>query len=386
MGKGVICLRVLFTISVLLALNVGLAEAQYFGRNKVEYVDFEFRVLETEHFDVYHYAREEAAARIAARLAERWYARFSRLLGHEFIERQPLVLYGSHPEFVQTNVVSGLLSDTVGGVTESSRRRIVMPFAPTLAETNRVLGHELAHAFQFDIARRSGGGMNQPLWFVEGMAEYLARGRSDAEVASVASRRRRRARACPNANRTRRGGSRPTTTDMRSGRTSRNALATTSSSKPSQPGKQRRLRDRMTHATGVDLDVLFADWRARSSMRARDPRPQTVDDTPHFQAGASGKVQLGPALSPDGRHVVFFSERDQFALDLFLAEVATGRIVRKLATTTASARFDSLQPLRSAGSWSPDGDWFAFSAMRQGRPTLVLLDMRRQAAGSRDLR
>ena len=104
MGKGVICLRVLF-ISVLLALNAGLAEAQYFGRNKVEYVDFEFRVLQTEHFDIYHYPREEEAARIAARLAERWYSRFSRLLGHEFIERQPLVLYGSHPEFVQTNVV-----------------------------------------------------------------------------------------------------------------------------------------------------------------------------------------------------------------------------------------------------------------------------------------
>jgi hypothetical protein len=85
-GKGVICLRVL-SISVILALNAGLAEAQYFGRNKVEYVDFEFRVLESEHFDVYHYPREEAAARIAARLAERWYSRFSRLLGHEFVEQ-----------------------------------------------------------------------------------------------------------------------------------------------------------------------------------------------------------------------------------------------------------------------------------------------------------
>ena len=173
------------TISaVLLATLVapGVAEAQYFGRNKVEYVDFDFRILHTAHFDVYYYPQEERAARLAAQLAERWYARFVRVLGHEFDRRQPLVLYGSQPEFAQTNVVSGLVSDTVGGVTESAKRRIAMPFAPTLAETNRVLGHEIAHAFQFDIARRHRGGLGQPLWFIEGMAEYLARGATDAEA------------------------------------------------------------------------------------------------------------------------------------------------------------------------------------------------------------
>ena len=103
------------------------------------------------------------------------------MLHHQLERRQPLVVYGSQAEFAQTNVVSGMVPDTVGGVTEGSRRRIVMPFAPTMAETERVLGHEIVHAFQFDIARRHGG-MGQPLWFIEGMAEYLARGSADAEA------------------------------------------------------------------------------------------------------------------------------------------------------------------------------------------------------------
>ena len=46
---------------------------------------------------------------------------------------------------------------------------------------SRVLGHEIVHAFQFDIARRHGGDTGQPLWFIEGMAEYLARGSLDTE-------------------------------------------------------------------------------------------------------------------------------------------------------------------------------------------------------------
>ena len=173
---GVTTLLVRTLVSLLLLLSPIGATAQHFGRNKVEYEDFEFRILATEHFDIYYYEREQRAALMAARLAERWYARLSTALQHTFDRRQSLVLYGSQAEFAQTNVVGGLLPDSVGGVSEGSRRRIVMPFAPTLAETDRVIGHELVHAFQFDIARRHGGGTGQPLWFVEGMAEYLSRG------------------------------------------------------------------------------------------------------------------------------------------------------------------------------------------------------------------
>src|SRR5688572_25343784 len=84
-----------------------VAEAQYFGRNKVHYDRLDFRVLQTEHFDIYYYAEEEEATRHAARMAERWYVRFSRLLNHSFARRQPLVLYASHPHFSQTNVTPG---------------------------------------------------------------------------------------------------------------------------------------------------------------------------------------------------------------------------------------------------------------------------------------
>jgi Tol biopolymer transport system component len=347
------------------------AEAQYFGRNKVEYENFDFRILATDHFDIYYYSREEPAARLAARLAERWYARLSTVLTHRFDRRQPLVLYGSQAEFTQTNVVSGMLSDSIGGVTEGARRRIVMPFAPTLAETDRVLGHELVHAFQFDIARTHGRDTAQPLWFIEGMAEYLARGPVTG-ASSLWVRDAVLSGRLPE----KIGGAASDLSPYLFGHAFWSYIGArfgdVSVEKALKPGrKQRRLKDRFRHATGAELDAVYREWRIAMHElygNARDGRER-------YSAWNRAHMQIGPAVSPDGTRAVFFSERDRLSLDLFLADLDGRQVIRKLATTAASAKFDSLQPLRSAGTWSPDGRWFAFAAVRQGRAALQLIDV-----------
>jgi hypothetical protein len=142
-------------------------------------------VLKTEHFDVYFYPREEQGAALAARMAERWYVRLRELLNHDLRGRQPLILYASHVDFEQTNVIGGVLGEGTGGVTEALQRRIVLPLAGPLAETDHVIGHELVHAFQFDMTTvgeaspGSTGANRLPLWFIEGMAEYLSVGPAD---------------------------------------------------------------------------------------------------------------------------------------------------------------------------------------------------------------
>jgi len=162
----------------------GEAAAQYFGQNKVRYRAFDFQVLKTEHFDVHFYEEKRAAAIEVGRMAERWYARLSDVLGHKLSSRQALVLYGSNTDFRGTTVVPEYISETTGGLTEGLRRRIVMPLGASFADTDHVLGHELVHAFQFDISGKGpGGALRLPLWFVEGMAEYLSTGPDSALTA-----------------------------------------------------------------------------------------------------------------------------------------------------------------------------------------------------------
>ena len=127
------------------------AWAQYFGQNKVQYEKFEWQVLETEHFQVHFYPAEEEAVKDAARMAERSYAKLSKLLGHEIKNKVPLLLYASHTDFQQTNALQGLIDEGTGGVTEFLKRRVVLPFTGSYAELDHVLTHELVHAFEIDI-------------------------------------------------------------------------------------------------------------------------------------------------------------------------------------------------------------------------------------------
>ena len=61
---------------------------------------------------------------------------------------------------------------------------------------------------------------------------------------------------------------------------------------------------------------------------------------------------------------------------MYVADVASGRITRKLVETTSDPHFDSLQFIASAGDWAPDNRRFAFAALHAGQPVLTIIDTR----------
>src|SRR5436853_7926940 len=114
------------------------AAAQYFGQNKVQYRNFNFQSIQTEHFDIYYYPDERGGALDAARMAERAYARLSRILHHQFQSRKPIIPYASQSDFQQTNVVDAS-GEGLGGVTEFFKHRVVLPFTLHSAELPQLL-------------------------------------------------------------------------------------------------------------------------------------------------------------------------------------------------------------------------------------------------------
>src|SRR6056297_435020 len=173
---------------ILLLAGPFAARAQYFGKNKVNYEVFDFKVYESPHFKIYHYTENQERIREFAQLCERWYLRHQNIFLDTLKEKNPVILYNNHPDFQQTTVIGSQIGVGTGGVTEGYRKRVVMPFSPSNSETNHVLGHELVHVFQYQMFKESDSlGLrstnNVPLWMIEGLAEYLSIGHEDVKTA-----------------------------------------------------------------------------------------------------------------------------------------------------------------------------------------------------------
>ena len=373
-----------------LALAASLAppaQAQdYFGQNKVRYQPFDFQVLKTEHFDVYYYPEEKDLTPEAARMAERWYARLSKALQHDLSRRQPLILYASHPAFEQTNALYGDLGEGVGGVTEALKRRIVIPLAGPLAETDHVIGHELVHAFQYDIVgqgRSQNMGLTMaarlPLWFMEGMAEYLTLGADDPHTA-MWMRDAAQVNKLPTYGRLEDSRYFPYRFGQSlwayvTGRFGEDAVGRVLKA----AGRSGDARQALQSTLGVPADSIIMGWhRALRDWEAPVARRTELTlkaATPLVIAKHGiGRMNLGPALSPDGRRLVFYSERGQLSIEMYLADATNGRVIRAITRSTVDAEMQNLGFVNSGGEWSPDGKRFAFSMVTRGRPVLVVMD------------
>jgi hypothetical protein len=170
---------ILALICSLVALGQHESRAQfYFGKNKIQYTDFQWRVMKTDHFEVYFYAQEAELAEVAVAMAERAYGDLSARFHQSLTKPIPLILYSAHNYFQQTNTIPYLLPEGVGGFMEFYKGRVVLPFDGSYARLEHVIRHELVHVFTLAKIRTVLRDHEKfqyhmpPLWMIEGLAEY----------------------------------------------------------------------------------------------------------------------------------------------------------------------------------------------------------------------
>ena len=174
------CLHVLLGLTVSFLARPLFSQAFYFGKNKIQYVDFDWHLLKGEHVDIYFYPEEQEIAEAALEEAEASYRYLEEKLRHHVFRRIPLILYSSHQDFEQTNVIPFFVPEGVGGVTEFLKGRVALPFNGSYYDFKRVIRHEMVHVFELSMVARAQH-MNRrfqavypPLWLTEGLAEYLS--------------------------------------------------------------------------------------------------------------------------------------------------------------------------------------------------------------------
>lgn len=178
-------LKMVLIISFIACLVSEGNSQYYFGRNKVQYNNFTWYILKTEHFDIYYYAEMKELAEIGAESAEESYKFLEDKFNHSIEDRIPLIFYSNHAHFQQTNTIPYILPEGVGGFFEFIKGRVVVPSNGSIPDFKRVLRHELVHVFthskHYRILKdhRKTHFPSLPLWFIEGLAEYWSQGWND---------------------------------------------------------------------------------------------------------------------------------------------------------------------------------------------------------------
>jgi Tol biopolymer transport system component len=373
---------------VLLLFFFHSLNGQYFnGPNKPDYKIFNYKVYTTPHFEIYHYFDNDSLLNNLASETETWYQRHFMIFKDTFKDKNPVLFYANHADFQQTNAIMGTIGVGTGGVTEALKNRVVLPIMESASQTNHVIGHELVHAFQYNIilgedSTQMRNIRNIPLWMIEGMAEYLSIGSVDPHTSMWM-----RDAIINN--------DFPTLEDMSSSykyfpyRYGQAFWAYVTGSygdsiiKPlfdltTKIGYDKAL-DSLFH---IDEKVFSTSWKKAMKDHYYKLLPDTIErpvGKKILNRKNSGATNIAPSVSPDGKFIIYLSEKDLFTFDLYIADAATGKGIKQISSTVRNNQIDDFNFLESGGSWSPDSRKFAFVTFSEGKNKLLVIDLKKRS-------
>ncbi|MBI1805299.1 MAG: PD40 domain-containing protein [Ignavibacteria bacterium] len=370
-------------VGSLISISPAAAQNTIFGQNKVQYKDFEWYFIQSDHFDVYFNQGGESLADFTADVAESSYASISKSFRYQITNRIPIVVYNSHNEFQQTNVVNSYLEEGIGGVTELFKNRIVLPFEGDYKKFRHVIHHELVHAVLNDMFY--GGSIQSiithnitlqlPLWFNEGLAEYEALKwdtNSDMFLRDATIHEYLPPLQLLNGYFAYRGG-----------QSMWNYIATKYGDQKiaeilTRIKGTRSVDQGFRSAIGLSIEELSEHWQKDQKVlywpdiaKREDPADYARRLTDHRKDGSF--YNTSPAISPQGDRIAFISNRDDY-FDVFIMNAIDGSTREKIVKGQRTPEFEELHLLTPGMSWSPDGKYLALAAKSGDRDAIVIIN------------
>ena len=371
-------------LGTLLGLSAGTAQETIFGKNKVQYKQFDWYFIQSAHFDVYFSQGGDYIASFAADIAESSYASISKSFRYQITNRVPIVVYNSHNDFQQTNVVSEYLEEGIGGVTELFKNRVVLPFEGDYKKFRHVIHHELVHAVINDMFY--GGSIQSiisnnitlqlPLWFNEGLAEYEALKwdtNSDMFLRDATIHEHLPPIQYLNGYFAYRGG-----------QSLWYYIATKYGDQKiaeilTRIKGARSVDQGFRSAIGLSVEELSDRWQKEQKVlywpdiaKREEPTDYARRLTDHTKDGSF--YNTSPRISPQGDKIAFISNRDDY-FDVFIMNAIDGSTLDKIVKGQRTPDFEELHLLTPGMSWSPDGKRIALAAKSGDHDAIVLIDV-----------
>ena len=368
----------------IILLSLSCLNAQSFGQNKVQYRDFDWNFIQTPHFDIYYYGDQQDLAEFAAEVAEESYEQISIHLRWDLKRRVSIMVYNSHNEFQQTNVVGSYMREGIGGVTELFKNRVVFPFEGNYEQFRHVIHHELVHALINDMVY--GGRMQNvvssrtkirvPIWSNEGLAEYLSSNwdtKADMVIRDIAVHERMPSVQELNYFMAYKGGQ--SLWRFIAGKYGREKIGDVFRSMKRMQNAEKGYES----ALGMNYKDLTKKWHKYlkkeywADVKDRDPLEDMSEKlTDHKKQ--NNFYNVSPALSPDGSMVAVLSDQNGY-FDIHILDAMTGKRIKKLVKGNRGVDFEELKWLQPGLSWSPDSKKIVLAAKAGKGDVLHVIDV-----------
>ena len=368
----------------IILLSLSCLNAQSFGQNKVQYREFDWNFIQTPHFDIYYYGDQQDLAEFAAEVAEESYEQISIHLRWDLKRRVSIMVYNSHNEFQQTNVVGSYMREGIGGVTELFKNRVVFPFEGNYEQFRHVIHHELVHALINDMVY--GGRMQNvvssrtkirvPIWSNEGLAEYLSSNwdtKADMVIRDIAVHERMPSVQELNYFMAYKGGQ--SLWRFIAGKYGREKIGDVFRSMKRMQNAEKGYES----ALGMNYKDLTKKWHKYlkkeywADVKDRDPLEDMSEKlTDHKKQ--NNFYNVSPALSPDGSMVAVLSDQNGY-FDIHILDAMTGKRIKKLVKGNRGVDFEELKWLQPGLSWSPDSKEIVLAAKAGKGDVLHVIDV-----------
>lgn len=365
---------------------------QAFGKNKVTSRHFGWLTYKTTHFTIHYYPDEERLVRTMADAAEIAYAKISSVLEHDLSKITPLILYKSHGDFQQTNIILEPLGEGVGGFAELLKYRIVIPFTGSINQFQKVITHEVTHIFQYDILYKellahiyTGEFLRSPpIWFLEGMAEYMAddwdaQGRMvlrDAVMTNSIVPLIYLQSFGPMGPRVYLG--------YKEGQSAVQYLAEKYGNdklseimRELRDSKSKDIDSALENSIGIGIAKFDEEWQhyIKEQYWPRIADKQNPDSMgTNLTEKDRSYYNIKPVWSPSGDLMAYITNRDGYE-EIRIISTKDGELFSRPIKQLHGGQYNSIREKGSGLAWSPDGDKIAFIGVRKSKDFLLIVDV-----------
>ncbi|MDI6778920.1 MAG: peptidase MA family metallohydrolase [Bacteroidota bacterium] len=379
--------KIIFIIVINLIFGIGYSFSQEttFGKNKIQYKEFNWYFIQSNHFDIYFTDGGNYIAEYTADVAEKAYHSISKSFRYQIANRITIIVHNSHNDFQQTNVIAEYMEEGIGGVTELFKNRVVVPFEGDYQKFRHVIHHELVHGV---INEMFYGGSIQsiisnnitlqlPLWFNEGLAEYEALKwdtNSDMFLRDATIHEN-----LPPINYL--GGY----FAYRGGQAVWKYIADKYGEEKigeilTRIKGARSVEQGFKASIGLGIEELNERWQKEMRVifwpdiaKREEPQDYARRLTNHTKDGSF--YNTSPTISPQGDKIAFISNRDDY-FDVFLMDAIEEKIEKKLVKGQRTPDFEELHLLTPGMSWSPDGKKIALATKSGAQDAIIIIDVK----------